>query len=982
MKKDSGLITFQEIIERLNSFWGEKGCVVAQPYGLEVGAGTNNPHTFFRSLGLEPFNVAYVEPSRRPADGRYGKNPYRLQHYFQYQIILKPAPENNQELYFEMLDALGIDTKKHDIRFVEDNWESPAIGAWGLGWEVWLDGMEITQYTYFQQVSGIPLEIPTLEITLGLERLAMYIQGVDDYRDIMWNEEVKYGDLFEKHEYWQSKHNYDTADIDDLKKIYDLTEKQVEKQLEVGNYWVAYDYLLKISHMFNILDSRGVISVTDRISKFKKMGYFTKQIGKLYLSEREEMKYLLTKSVTPTEYTLSKERSLKEVKTVKKDRVILEMYFEELPADFAREWKDNYYNDLDISLLLKDLGFKFKDVNIYWGPRRIVLQIDGCDQEGIVKKEAFGPLYDIAFDGKKLNKIGMGFLKKYNAKEKDVVKINKGGKDLLGVSFEEKTSLKNVLEIILQKLLDVSPNWKSMKWKEGQKVPFIRPLRNILCFRGSKKIDIEFMNVKSSDYTFCPRYHEKDIIKITSSDNYLETMKKLNIVLDETYRKGIIESAVNEGKVKYDYSPNTNNLIDMNTYLVEYPNVQFLQLDEKYVDLPIELIRKVLEENQKYIIRVLKNNSKHIEYGVVANKKDQANVIFKGNVKVLQGRLDDALFYWENDLEISKLKNLRDELENIVFHPKVGSYKQKVSRIEKLVQRVLENSEVKVSKDVLKKSMELIKNDKATHMVGEFASLEGIVGMYYAKREGYSDEVSKLLYEHYLPTSESSKLPSTSEGIVLSIADKLDNILSFTKVGLLPEGSNDPYEVRKNVYNLIWLFRDCKIDVDLNSILQKELKSKEYENLLRFVNHRIYLIMKKDTKLDKLAKGVAFSDSGSIFKKFENLKEFENLIKKKEGEEKLFDSIKRVGNIVAKSDVKNSKIDEKLFETKSEKDLYKFLKEFKAKDLKAKDIISLADLLEKFFDETMVNVDDEKLKKNRISLLKELNNILNTILKI
>jgi glycyl-tRNA synthetase len=980
MKKDSKVITFQEIIERLNAFWGSKGCVVAQPYGLEVGAGTANPNTFLRSLGPEPFNVAYVEPSRRPDDGRYGKNPYRLQHYFQYQIILKPAPENNQELYFEMLDALGIDTKKHDIRFVEDNWESPAIGAWGLGWEVWLDGMEISQYTYFQQVSGIPLDVPTLEITLGLERLAMYIQGVDDYRDIMWNDEVKYGDLFEKHEYWQSKHNYETANIGELKKIYDLMEKQVENQLEVKNYWVAYDYLLKISHIFNILDSRGVVSMTDRISKFKMMGRFSKGIGDLYLSEREEMKYPLTRVVKPVEYILSKEKPFKESKVTKKDQVVLEMYFEELPADFVRQWRENYHNDFDMSSLLKDLGFNFKNVNVYWGPRRIVFVIDGCGDLGVVKKEAVGPMYEIAFEGKKLNKVGLGFLKKYNAKKKDIVKVEKGGKALFGVKIEEKTKLDQALELCMQKLLEVSPSWKSMKWMENQKDSFVRPLRNIVCFKDDKKIEVSFMGVQSSDYTFCTRYYEKNIIGISSASNYFETMKKLHVIIDESYRKGIIESAVDEGRGKYNYSPNTENLIEMNTYLVEYPNVEFLKLDQKYVNLPIELISKVLEENQKYIIRVLKTNSKHIEYGVIANKKDEGDVIFKGNIQVLQGRLDDALFYWENDLKKPKLKELRDELENIVFHPKLGSYKQKVLRIEKLVKKILKNTNLKISKDVLKKAMELIKNDKATHMVGEFASLEGIIGSYYAQREGYPIKVSKLLYEHYLPTSEASKLPSTSEGIVLSIADKLDNILSFTKIGFLPEGSNDPYEVRKNVYNLIRLLMD--IDFDLDGVLKSELDEKNYKKLSNFINHRIYLTMKESTRLDRLAKGIAFSNNGSVFKKFEYLKELEGLIEKKEDEDKIFDTIKRVGNILSKSDIDKFKIQEKFFETKSEKELHKFLLKFKKKDLRSQDILFLAGLLEKFFEETMVNVDDKKLRNNRISLLKELSENLNMVLKV
>jgi len=295
-------ITFQQIIEKLNKFWAKQGCIIGQPYGVEVGAGTANPHTFFRVLGKEPYNIAYTEPSRRPTDGRYGQNPYRLQHYFQYQVILKPAPKNNQELYLACLRELGIDTQKHDIRFVEDNWESTPLGAWGLGWEVWLDGMEITQYTYFQQMAGISLEVPALEITIGLERLAMYIQGVDDYKEIKWNNDVKYGELFKEHEYWQSKHNFETSSLDDLPELYSLYEKQVNFQLDQKNYWAAYDYLLKLSHTFNLLDARGVVSLSDRVAKFAKMQNFSKNIGSLYLQERKKFDYPLLKIVKPVKY--------------------------------------------------------------------------------------------------------------------------------------------------------------------------------------------------------------------------------------------------------------------------------------------------------------------------------------------------------------------------------------------------------------------------------------------------------------------------------------------------------------------------------------------------------------------------------------------------------------------------------------------------------------------------------------------------------
>jgi len=274
---------FQDLIMTLHKFWAERGCAVWQPYDIETGAGTMNPATFLKVLGKKPWNVAYVEPSRRPKDGRYGENPNRLQHYFQFQVILKPAPENPQEIYLESLKALGIDPREHDIRFVEDDWESPTLGAWGLGWEVWLDGMEITQFTYFQQAGGLDLEEISVEITYGLERIAMYLQDVDSVFDIKWNQWLTYGDVFKVSEYQWSVYNFEKSDPKMLFELYDVYEHETKRLLEEGLVLPAYDYLLKCSHAFNLLDARGVISVQERARYIRRMNTLAQRIAKMYL---------------------------------------------------------------------------------------------------------------------------------------------------------------------------------------------------------------------------------------------------------------------------------------------------------------------------------------------------------------------------------------------------------------------------------------------------------------------------------------------------------------------------------------------------------------------------------------------------------------------------------------------------------------------------------------------------------------------------
>ena len=287
---------FQDIILNLQNFWASRACAIHQPYDIEVGAGTFNPSTFFRVLGPEPYNAAYVEPSRRPTDGRYGKNPNRLQHYYQFQVILKPSPEDMQDQYLKSLTVLGVDPLNHDIRFVEDDWESPTLGAWGLGWEVWLDGMEITQFTYFQQVGGIDLKPITAELTYGLERIAMYLQNVENVYDLKWNEKLLYGDVHLETEKQFSRYNFEASNKDRLFQWFDMYEAEAKELLEKELVLPAYDYTLKCSHAFNLLDARGAISVTERTGFIGRVRSLARLCAEVYVHQREAMQFPLLKN--------------------------------------------------------------------------------------------------------------------------------------------------------------------------------------------------------------------------------------------------------------------------------------------------------------------------------------------------------------------------------------------------------------------------------------------------------------------------------------------------------------------------------------------------------------------------------------------------------------------------------------------------------------------------------------------------------------
>lgn len=290
--------TFQGLILALQSFWAEKGCVIMQPLDMEVGAGTFHPATFLKALGPESWNAAYVQPSRRPTDGRYGENPNRLQHYYQFQVVMKPSPPNFQELYLESLEMLGIDPAVHDIRFVEDNWESPTLGAWGLGWEVWLNGMEVTQFTYFQQAGGIECYPVMGEITVGLERIAMYLQGVDSIYDLVWargldGSVTTYGDVYLQNEREQSHYNFEEADVEQLLLNFDNYEKQVHALVEKGLSLPAYEQVMKASHAFNLLDARHAISVTERQRYILRVRTLARAAAEAYFNSRKELGFPL-----------------------------------------------------------------------------------------------------------------------------------------------------------------------------------------------------------------------------------------------------------------------------------------------------------------------------------------------------------------------------------------------------------------------------------------------------------------------------------------------------------------------------------------------------------------------------------------------------------------------------------------------------------------------------------------------------------------
>lgn len=986
---------FQELIEKLNTFWSKKGCIIAQPYGLEVGAGTANPQTFFRTLGPEPYNVAYVEPSRRPDDGRYGENPNRLQHYFQYQIVLKPIPKNNQDVYIEMLEELGVDPKKHDLRFVEDNWESPAIGAWGLGWEVWLDGMEISQYTYFQQIAGLPLEQPALEITIGLERLAMYILDVNNFKDILWNKDITYGELYKKHEYWQSLHNFETSSIVNLQNLYEIYEKLVEEQLDVGNYWAAYDWLLKMSHTFNLLDSRGVVSLSDRTLKFGEMGKFSKKIGQLWLVERKDMRYPLLKNDVAAIGIEPKIIEIPHGKENFKNMYILEIGLEELPAEYLSAWVSKFNLENSLDTILINNGLSFEKADLYFTPRRVVLVINNPSEITDKITTVRGPSKVACFDNSKPTEVLNGFMRRNRKTIDDVKFVTENGREIATVLISEKHQLNTVIENLLEIILKSAPDKRLMRWNMSN-ISFIRPIRWVVSYLNDKKINItvpsfsigDDLDVPASSFTCIPRYSGAGRVLIKSAADYFSFISKYKIVLSQTDRGLSICKTVYKDSNKYFYSPNIEKYIDANVFMTESPYVGFVRLDSKFNILPRELITSVLEGHQKYLIRWSKTDERVIEYGVCANSSKYDERIISGNKKVVNARLEDALFYFNKDRGIT-LENLRPSLAKIVFHPKLGSYLDKVSRLNKLYIYIYQNVlGERIGQEMLE-ALKLIKNDKASHLVAEFADLEGIVGMNYALNQGYSKDTACILYEHYLPNSDSSPLPNSRSIAYLSLADKIDNIVSLSYAGELPKGSNDAFEVRKQVYNLIRLVRDVSLDINLYDLIRRDIEllnptfnsysEQVLSEVVVFINKRIYQLLKSDSSFNRLARGISFSKTVNIYYKFKLYEDMKSVMVDEDKTYFILDSFKRINNILKGYSGDTSTFSTELIETLSEKNINLFIKNNNNVLLNVTSVLELARLLEDFFKETMVNVKNEKIRLNRLVLLNNLNKIVQKV---
>ncbi|HLA43724.1 MAG TPA: glycine--tRNA ligase subunit alpha, partial [Aggregatilineales bacterium] len=597
-------LSFQNMIMKLHAFWDEQGCVIWQPYNIQVGAGTGNPATLLRVLGPEPWRVAYVEPSVRPDDGRYGENPNRMQYYFQYQVILKPDPGNPQEIYLKSLEALGINPREHDIRFVEDNWENPALGAWGLGWEVWLDGQEISQYTYFQQAGGINLEPVSVELTYGLERIAIPLQGVDSVWDIEFTRGLTYGEMFHRAEVEHCTYYFELADVEGLRRTFDLYEQEHRRALEKKLVIPAYDYILKCSHLFNILDTRGAIGVTERAHFFRRMRAMTLNTAGAYVEQREAMEYPFFRMAKEWEipYQNPELPALDDLPVPAHSAdFLLEIGTEEMPAG---DVDAAYAVLLDLSpALFEDLRLSNEGVEVYATPRRLVVVARNLAAIQKDETEAIkGPPANIAFDENgNPTKAAEGFARKNGVTADQLQRKTFDGGDYVVAVVERKG--KSALPVLAETLPDFIGRIrfdKSMRWNASG-VAFSRPIRWIVALYGSQVIPFEYARIMSSNSTRGLRPYGSPEMAVKDVKGYFHAMEAQGIILDLLARQQVIFEQAEalaeavDGRIMED-----PGLVAEVTNLVERPTALRGTFSERFLELPREVLVMVMRKHQRY----------------------------------------------------------------------------------------------------------------------------------------------------------------------------------------------------------------------------------------------------------------------------------------------------------------------------------------------------------------------------------------------
>ena len=804
----------------LDRFWAQRGCLIWQPYNHQVGAGTMNPATALRVLGPEPWNVAYVEPSIRPDDGRYGENPNRLQQHFQYQVILKPDPGNPQELYLESLQALGLNLAAHDVRFVEDNWESPALGAWGLGWEVWLDGQEITQFTYFQQAGGLVLDPVAVEITYGLERILIALQRVRGFREIRWNAALSYADVNLQSEQEYSKYYFEVADVERMRAQFDSYESEAKAVLAAGLVLPAYDNVLRCSHAFNVLDTRGAVGVTERAQFFKRMRNLTRQVAEAWRAQRAELGHPLLVDGTEPAARPAAQLPLANAPAT----FLLEIGTEELPAADVDSAIAQLQLLLPQMLLAERLAHGAIVVN--GTPRRLAVSIAGLpalqpDAETVAR----GPAVSNAFDAAgQPTPAAQGF-----ARGKGVAvgalqrRSMDGGEYVVALVRATGQPLAVVLAELAPRILAALEFKKSMRWRPARTAPaFSRPVRWLAAMIDAQALPFEWGGLQAGSTSRALRSDAApggEVIEIGAADSYSQSMRAHGIILEHEARARTIMEQAQQLAAKVDGTIAADaGLLAEVANLVECPTAFLGSFEEAYLELPQEVLVSVMKKHQRYF--PVWRAGRLLPFFVGVRNGDATNLaqVVEGNEHVIRARFADASYFVRDDLR-HDLAGFRSRLARLTFHEQLGSMLDKSARVETIVERLAPLLQLVSELPVALRAAHLCKADLASRMVVEMTALQGVMGRAYALRAGEPPAVAQAIEQHYWPQAAGDPLPESAAAAAVALADRLDTLCGLFALGLVPTGSADPFGLRRAALGVVQILLGRTQALDLRSAL-------------------------------------------------------------------------------------------------------------------------------------------------------------------
>jgi len=990
------MLTFQEAISRLQDYWASQGALLWQPYSEKVGAGTYNPATILRVLGPETWNVAYVEPSFRADDGRYGDNPNRMQMHTQMQVILKPDPGDPIERYLASLEALGIRREEHDIRFVEDNWESPLIGAWGLGWEVWLDGQEITQFTYFQQAGGLTLDIPAVEITYGLERIILYLQKKRSVWDIEWDATHTYGEILLDQEIDYCRYNFDIADVGRLWRMYELYEAEALLALDLGLVVPALDYILRCSQTFNLLDSRGAIGVTERAALFKGLRDLTRQIASVYLQQRERaglpwkgrpgLTSMGVEAGTLLHLPLGAAEPCESECPEIGDGYVpfqFEIGVEELPASHLsgalaqlRQW---------VPETLDELRLAHGEVQVWGTPRRLAVHVDQLAISQPSEDKVFrGPPARAAFDADGApTRAAQGFARSRGVDVSELtVEDMDGGQYVVARARVEG---RRALDVLAEEL----PGWiaklrfpKTMRWNQTG-VAFSRPIRWLTALLGEDVVPFLYAGLASDRITVGPRPAGSPRIALASAADYRPSLASYGVVVDVDARQAaVLRQAQDAAQDAAGSVPDDPALVAEVANLVEVPMAILGSFEPRYLDLPSEVLIAVMKKHQRYFPVLDADGKMMANFVTIRNGgREHVDLVRQGNEDVIRARYADAEFFYTRDQK-RPLATYRKGLEKLTFQADLGSMLDKTDRLHALapwIGQLMGLGDLEIQS--LKRAAYLCKADLATSLVIEMTSLQGTMGREYALISGEKPAVADAIAEHYLPRSSGEAVPSGNVGTVLAIADRVDSLVGLFAVGMAPTGSADPYGLRRAAAGLVQILLEKQLDLPLRTVVAKALDQlpvdapdATLDKVLQFVAGRLEGALRDAGLAHDVVAAALAERGGNPTKALESAEQLSAWVRRDDWS-LLLDNYARCVRIT-RGKPAYAPAPSELVEAE-EKALFAALLE--AESAAASDVDGLlaafepmVSLIQAFFDKVLVMAEDDAVRESRLGLLQSI----------